>query len=472
MITMHRIFFIGLLAAGIVVSGVAPASVERITEQLQNLNTRIDEIRAAPVIQSHDATEVEEYFLDMIKQNPSIQVMARIDTDGTLLTRVNRRGASRQVVNVAKEHWFSNLCKTKQPFNGVLADGTGRILLVHAWPIIETADSIGRLTGVFSVKVDIKKYLSAMQDQQNKGDPIMVLFRGTPLFSRNWNSKKRYDEVPVKLSGPEGDEFTVCFEKDVSQSAPQVSGSETENTRSFPGGAADGKKDPAQKPPPGAPGYQKSASPEEPVSLIAELVPKPESGPVHDSGLFMMIGLSAGIAVALVVFVMVFLIRRNHRERLDGEMFSTMRRQEPFEAILLDDEAAAISGEHPFITEAHTLDECISVERETKELPVLQELITESSKKLHEGDRAADPAARSMLFNKIHDDLNVWIKSEFRHLSLRLNQVSETIKECENQDGCSAELRELRYEIGKILEEMAQLEKRLPQESMASKARC
>ena len=175
--------------------------------------------------------------------------------------------------------------------------------------------------------------------------------------------------------------------------------------------------------------------------------------------------------VTLVLAVVLSLLAIRSLRRWQGrKVHAAMLRPEPIEAIMIPEADGSRTGEdtralpQQFSADAEILSEIASVERETKELPALKELIAESSRKLAEYDTASNPVLRSQLLRDIHENLSVWVSGELRVLTGQLDQLSESIMICEKSDGHTAELQMLRYEIGRILEEVRGIDQRIARE--------
>jgi hypothetical protein len=191
--------------------------------------------------------------------------------------------------------------------------------------------------------------------------------------------------------------------------------------------------------------------------------------------------LAAGLGFVMIFIVTTIMVRRARRQRREEREREIMFRPEPVpfagaenDTRSLDQEDTRILAKEdtrllekipavrPALTEK-PLDSASHAERETREFPALREFIDDFLKKIHEVSKENNVKERNRLFEEIHDDLNVWARSEIRQLSGRLGLLLQSIKECESKEGNSAELQVLRYEIMRIVKEIEGVEDRLPQ---------
>jgi hypothetical protein len=353
------------------------------------------------------------------------------------------------------------------------------VYLFRAWPLFENSASLNRFVGVFTVKIDVKKYLAGVQ--KNESEPVQVLYNGTPLYSRNWEGDAGAVEGSLKLT--ETDELVIRYKRADGQAAapaPQPAIHEKAAAPAAPPAKAAARAEPEKRA--AAQAAEAPVVEKRRVMAVPAVLPGQDRQMITDSLLAASINPTIGLqraalaiillGVALVLSIVLFLLmfRRLRRQRQREKARAAMLRPEPIDAIMIPEMDQSRTGEdtralpQPSAEGAEILSEISSVERETKELPALKELIAESSRKLTEYGTAANPVLRSHLLRDIHENLSVWVSGELRVLTGQLDQLSESIRLCEKNDGHTAELQMLRYEIARILEEVHGIDQRIARE--------
>ena len=460
----YRIFCLGLFALTAI--GAAQTSLERIGESLRGLTTTLEELSKSTVLEARDSLSVNEVFLSVIRQNPSILVMTKIGPDGMIRNRVTAAGASRPVASVADERWFAQTMASQQPYSGIMRDAQGGLLVIRAWPLFEPSSPDSRLAGILTAKIDIPKHLAgALKDETA---PVLVLYHGASLFKRNWDETGDYAEGSVKLTDAQN--LVIRYKTAAASAASTVVAASQTQTPALPAPAA-GPDSVAARPPveTGAAEAAPKTKKEPPALSPAPGVASGSASLFTDSilasaDLFPSNRRPMAIAVTVVVLALaigasvygVAAIRRSRRRRRRNARSSIMVSPGPTSAIVIDREPNGLPAE------TESLEEITSAERETKQLPAMRELIAESSKKLRELDQETDPILRDQIFHDIQDNLSLWVNSELRQLTQRLDKLAESIRGCEKEGGKSAELQVLRYEIGRIIKEIDTLAKKVP----------
>jgi hypothetical protein len=453
----------------------AQSPLSRISELVTEFNTTLEELAKSTVLQSHDSYFVNDLFLSIIRQNQAIEAVAKIDTQGVVVNHVTLPGASGISKNVAAERWFRTAADTRQPCNEILSEPAGRIVLYRAWPLTDGTPSPSGFVGVFSVRINVKKLFESLA--ANESSPLQVIYKGESIASNNWKENERYDQESITLPG--GTQFTLRTQN-LPDSALELT------HRAAPSLPDESEADSFTIPPareeaataPSVPQKKDSASPKHSVT---KTIPSHslQSAVLSDSFLFattlstingyriiMLIAISVllliAIAVALVIAIRK-MIRKNDATAAARDVSSG-----PIEAIMIPEQGNGAPtldmNEVPLTEDLDLTLDIASAERETKELPALRELIAESSHTLKTLDHTADAALRSKVLKQIHEDLSVWVSGELRRLNNQLSSLSQSIRECENTDGHSAELQVLRYEIERIIGEIQAVDQKIPNE--------
>ena len=515
--------FFGVFAGGNLLSAQAEVSPSQIAGFLQDLTTRIEEIANAPVLKSSDSYVVEEYMGVMISQNPAIQQMAVIQPDGSIKIQVNDKGNSTQTGSVANESWFTAVCASKQPYNGVMRNEQGAVLLFRVWPLLgKTVEK--KLIGLVTVKLDVRKYIQYLSG--NKNEPLEILYGTTPLFSRNWNAAgadniledsftfsvadklviryRAFSGPPVtpESQAPPAPNEKIALQRPTGDTAnamtpdiraiPPVNGKTTDGQldsgRKISGDAATyavAANDSARDETPTAPDLSKpgpaAANKVAESSKSATIQSWLSTDSIRTAGyvgssdkrIVLFILLIAGLCFVIIFIITTIMVRRARRRRSEEKAREAMFKPDPVPSVMADNDATSLDKEDtrlldkiPAVRPEYSgvlLDEVSHAERETKELPALREFIDDFLKKIHEVSMESNINQRNRVFEEINDDLNVWARSEIRQLSGRLGLLLQSIKECESKDGNSAELQVLRYEIMRIIKEVEDVEERLPQ---------
>ena len=451
----------------------AQSPLSRIAELIQEFNTTLEELAKSSVLHSNDSYFVNDLFLSIVRQNPSIEAVAKIDPSGIVINRVTQKGPDGVSKKVAGERWFNAVIGNGEPYSDLWSEPSGRIFLFRAWPLIDSSADTSRLVGIFTVKIDVKEFLSSITSAETC--PVQIAYKGETVLSSNWRDGETFGQEAMAL--PAGGLFTLRFQSP----ADSISGQMTQMTVS-----RENPDDPeletatvqtlipvsekhvVKKIPAGAPLRKSTASfTVQPLTstvlndsfLIGSNLPSLNSGRIVFITILSILTLIA-IAIAIVI-VFRLMFRKNDaiadtNTLLPGPIDAFMIPEPSLDAPLRDTKEISPHLEAEFIADA------AAAERETRELPALRELIAESSQKLRNMGLSSDVAERDRLLHEIHENLSIWVSGELQHLTNHLRSLSQSIKECENRGGHSAELQVLGYEVERIMEEIQGVEQKIP----------
>jgi hypothetical protein len=110
----------------------AQSPFSRMAELIQEFNTAIEGLAASTALKSNDSYFVNDLFLSIVRQNPSIEAVARIDPSGIVINRVTQKGLSGVSKKVADERWFGIVTGNGKPYSDLWSEPSGRIFLLRA----------------------------------------------------------------------------------------------------------------------------------------------------------------------------------------------------------------------------------------------------------------------------------------------------------------------------------------------------
>jgi hypothetical protein len=416
-------------------------------ELIQEFNTAIEGLAASTALKSNDSYFVNDLFLSIVRQNPSIEAVARIDPSGIVINRVTQKGLSGVSKKVADERWFGIVTGNGKPYSDLWSEPSGRIFLLRAWPLIDSSADSSRLAGLFTVKIDVRKFLSSLASAET--NPVLIAYKGETVASSNWREGEPFGQKTMTLPG--GDHFTLRFQGP----ADPEPVSENHAVKQSPAGGSLRHS------------AALSARPQLPSTAVTDSLLIGSNFPALNSGrisLITILAILTLIAIAISLFIVLRMMFRkndapaNTSDLSPGPIDAYMIPEPSLEAPLRDTKEVWSPLEAEFITDGAV------AERETRELPALKERIAESSQKLRCMDLSGDPADRDRLLREIHENLSLWVCGELQHLTNHLSSLSQSIKECERRDGPSAELQVLRYDVERIMEEIQAVERKVPGE--------
>jgi flagellar basal body-associated protein FliL len=453
----------------------AQSPLSRMSELIQEFNTTLEELAKSSVLQSSDSYFVNDLFLSIVRQNPSIVAVAKTDPRGIVINRVTQKGPGGVSKKVAGERWFNAVAGNFEAYIDLWSEPSGRIFQLRAWPLIDSFADSSRFVGIFSVKIDVKEFLSSITSAETC--PVQISYKGETVVCSNWRDGESFGQEEMALPG--GGLLTVQFQSPADSTPGQM-----EQMTVSRGNSDDpeietttvqtlipvSEKHVVKQIPAGASLRNSSASfTALPVTstvlndsfLIGSNLPSLNSGRIVFITILSILTL---LAIAIAIAIVFRLMFRKNDAKADASTFSPgpidayMIPEPSLEAPLRDTKVVLPTLEAEFLADA------AAAERETRELPALRELIAESSKKLGSMDLSGDVADRDRLLREIHENLSIWVSGELRHLTNHLSSLSQSIKECENRDGHSAELQALGYEAERIIKEIQGVEQKIPNE--------
>ncbi|MBN1129725.1 MAG: hypothetical protein JXA71_12095 [Chitinispirillaceae bacterium] len=436
----------------------SPAS--SLSESMHEFMTTLEELSNSTVLRSDDTYFVNDLFLSISRQNPTIISVTRMTPEGIVTNRVTARGIGAARKNVSGERWFGVVCASMQPYANLLTESSGRISLLCAWPLVDDSAQPPLLAGIFSVKINVRELLASLLKYESGA--VSALHGTTTLFSRGWREGKSYREEVLWLT--KTNRITVRYQEKAFTSDRGETG--LTDTASVPVPGGHGKQArtagmSASIPPVSVKG--KSLFEHEldsPIAMVPVVHPTAFTDsfllasdlPAGASGKMIVIASLAVLTLIAILFALVAAIRLMPK-RNEAHAISRILSPGPIDAIVIPGDSAMVIDSRAEIS---------SAERETKQLPAIRELIAESSRKLKFMDGGIDPALRAHLLKGIHENLSLWVSAEISHLSGHLAALSESIRACEAMNGNAPELQVLRYEIERIIEELQCVDRKIP----------
>jgi hypothetical protein len=444
----------------------AQSPVTHVSELMQEFSTTLEELSKSTVLLSDDSYFVNDLFLSIVRQNQAIEVVAKVNPEGTMVNRVTPKGVSGTLKNVADERWFGIVSKTKQPYADLWTETPDKITLFRAWPLIDDSAQPGRLAGVFIVKIDVRELLAMLL--QNESVAASARYNNTTVFSHGWREGEAWSEESLWLTSR--DQVTLRYQQVVSTAS--VPGEL--DVVAVPGPAArkSGEKMPATKTLAATPPAKKkrqavSGRAQTGISAVTSSIHQtmltdsflaaadlPAASSARITGIVVL----SILTLIVIAFSLIVVIRRMPKKH-EMHAFSSPLSPGPIDALMISGDSAIVADQG-----ADAAEDVSSVERETRLLPALKELIAESSRKLKNMESSTDATLRSRMLREIHENLSLWVSAELSRVTGHLSSLSHSIRECETVDGHTPELQVLRYEIERIIEEIHGVDQRIPNE--------
>ena len=449
--------------------------LSRMTELIQEFNTMIEELAKSSVLQSHDSYFVNDLFLSIVRQNPFIEAVAKTDPQGIIVNRITKNGSRGVSKRVAGERWFSTVAGNRKPYSDFWSEPSGRIFLLRAWPLIDTSTDSSRFVGIFTVKIDVQKFLGSLSITESL--PVQIAYKDEIVASSRWREGVPFSQETMALPG--GGLFTVRFQSPADSGQEQsermaASWELTENHTRAPSTVQElipVSKKHAAKPILAEASHQNwtasfTARPLTSIVLNDSFLIGSKL-PALSNGRFVFIIVFSILTLIAIAISLVIVFRQMVRKNSDSADTDALS-PGPIDAFMIPGASfrtpVRMAKKVSQPQSAEIITDTAAAERETRELPALRELITESSRKLKCMDQSVDAVERDRLLREIHENLSIWVTGELQHLTSHLGSLSQSIRECENRDGNSAEFQVLRYEVERIITDIQDVERKVPKE--------
>ncbi|MBN2035788.1 MAG: cache domain-containing protein, partial [Chitinispirillaceae bacterium] len=363
--SVYRFCFLTVLIGASLLFAETPCS--RMAHLMQEFTTTIEELAKSAVLLSHDSYFVHDLFLSIIRQNPSIEVIAKIDSSGTTVARMTPAGVHGTGTIVANERWFKTVVAAMRPYCAVWKTRAGSVVLFRAWPLVDPSQSPGRLTGIFAVKIDLKRHMAILL--KNETVPVEIRYKENMLVRHKWEGVDTYHIEALELPGAEKLEvrYAVPDNDSLVRDIPPVD-EPPQAVRSIP-----------RKKPKANNGLKKMrfespalAATSFPPTLLADSLFAASSLPPMSSSRIILFILLAGVALVIIIASLVILIRGMFHTVDFRTFYRTLSPSGPIDAIMVPDKARQARSED---TREFKLfpgpEEPVDIsgpERETKEL--------------------------------------------------------------------------------------------------------
>ncbi|MDG5816427.1 cache domain-containing protein [Chitinispirillales bacterium ANBcel5] len=181
-------------------------------EHFSSLEVILNSIAEMPQTRATNLRNVDQHFISLLREHPSINSILRTNSNGVLINQVIRgRSPIRATRNVSGQRWYRTVSNSDETYFGYTRE-RGRYFLFWAKQLFNPA---GRYVGTVVVKYDLEESLRDFASETD--DPFVVSISDDVIFSHNWDANENISEQKLNVPGIDDLVLKATHKTDVAQ---------------------------------------------------------------------------------------------------------------------------------------------------------------------------------------------------------------------------------------------------------------
>jgi hypothetical protein len=196
----------GVRTAAIII--LIPASIHPATDSLipsmeayfSALKEEVNRDAATSIVKNTAGVQLYGYFTAVIKKNPSIRSLMKVDGRGRVVCeRVRGKKYPPQRRSVSQCGWFAQTAKSLKEYQCAYKDENGRAALSWSVPLLRNGTGVQRFNGAFIAIIDLHHCFRAIA--KAGAPPFLVRLDDKDFYAHSWKSEMIFNENRLVVPG-------------------------------------------------------------------------------------------------------------------------------------------------------------------------------------------------------------------------------------------------------------------------------